>query len=181
MKVKSGRLKKKLKTPTSVPSSASALPKAPTPVVLNCLNVLRKQVRALLSTEAGMSIDQRKCFEWQLLVHVGDVPYVVGKAGANTMYFRVGAPKEGVDPEVMYPEEMLALIDGWCKASYAVFQIRVGKNVVLDGLETEDAALKKKPKQYEKNMHIVGVKANGQVDDLHVLKSGLNGMHWVKV
>lgn len=180
MKVKSKRLKQKREV-QAVQSPASALPKAPTPTVINCLSVLRKQVRALLSSEAGMSIDQRKCFEWQLLVHVGDVPYVVGKAGANTMYFRIGAPKEGVDPEVMYPEDMLALIDGWCKSVYAVFQIRVGKTVVLDGIETEDAALKKKPKQYENNMHIVGVKANGQVDDLHMLKNGLNGLRWVKV
>ena len=178
MKVKKKRIKVNR---GAVKSSASTLPKVPTEKALNCLSVLRKQVRALLATEEGMNIDQRKCFEWQLLVHVGAVPYVVGKAGANTMYFRIGAPKEGVEPEVMYPDEMLALIDGWCKSTYAVFQIRVGSEVALDGIETEDAALKKKPKTFQKNMHIVGVKANGQVDDLHVLKSGLNGLHWVKV
>lgn len=176
------KLKRKRKPDSaSVKSSASAMPKVPTEKALNCLSILRKQVRALLATEEGMNIDQRKCFEWQLLVHVGGVPYVVGKAGANTMYFRIGIPTPNVEPEVMYPDEMLALIDGWCKSTYSVFQIRVGKEVVLDGLETEEAALKKKPKSFEKNMHIVGVKSNGQIDDLHVLKNGLKGLHWVKI
>lgn len=76
--------------------------------------VMRQKVVGLVRVEAKLSIKERECQQWQLLFDIkGWGSYIVGKAGANTMFWS----KNDSERVLCYPEEMVAQIDKWIEAS----------------------------------------------------------------
>lgn len=81
---------------------------------MSLFKVMRQKVVGLLKVEAKLSIKERECQQWQLLFDVkGWGSYVVGKAGANTMFWS----KDGSERALCYPNDMVELIDKWIEAS----------------------------------------------------------------
>lgn len=145
---------------------------------MNTLQVVKKQILKLLTTEASMSEEERKLFDWQFVVQVDGQSYLIGKTGANTMFYR--RPQDS-EVQVLYPDAMLELIDEWSKSKYVRYCVcfKNTSNVKIDNIETEEKALRKKPNKFASGYVICGVTPKGQKVALHKLQSGLNGMVWV--
>lgn len=177
MKIKRSLLKKAgIKIPKKARQdravSASSQPEA----TVDVLKILRDQVRKALSVETTMTVENRKLFGWQFVaIHAGE-NFVVGKTGANTMYYRIGNDPS-VEPNVCYPDEMLDILDTWVRSTYPMYRI-VGGHEVVKSSTSLDVLLNMKPKFSP--AAIVGVTSKGKQVKLFEYRSALNGSLWVK-
>lgn len=71
--------------------------------------ILKQKVVALLKIEARLSIKEREQQQWQLLFDIQGRQYIVGKAGANTMFWSI----DNGERSLCYPQDMIQLIDEW--------------------------------------------------------------------
>ena len=164
------KVPKKARPDRAVPMSDSK------EATVNVLKVLRDQVRKALAVESTMTVENRKLFGWQFVAtHAGE-NFVVGKTGANTMYYRVGNDAS-LEPSVCYPDEMLDILDSWVRATYSMYRI-VGGHEVVKSSTSLDELLKLKPKFSP--AVIVGVTSKGKQVKLFEYRSSLSGSLWVK-
>lgn len=153
--------------------------KSAAPEGVNYFRILRKQVRAMFESEAGLTPEQRQAIEWQIMMNIGGTVYTVGKVHSNTAFVRVGKDAE---PQSMYPDEMLELLTSWSQSNYVDFLICRDNEVFAQGFETVEQALAKTPLKFLKGVTISGLKSNGQKVDLYVLKKGLmDKCVWTKI
>lgn len=76
--------------------------------------VMRQKVVGLIRVEGKLTVKERECQQWQLLFDIkGWGSYIVGKAGANTMFWS----RNESERVLCYPEDMVATIDQWIEAS----------------------------------------------------------------
>lgn len=141
---------------------------------MNHFSHLRQQVRACLERESKLTPSERKLHQWQFVTTVAGVPYVVGKGGANTMFYQVGIKGER---KLCMPKEMLDIISDWNKSKYAMYAIcktkskyRVGPVPKIDGLLEGTG----RPGEY-----IVGITSENKVVRLYICKSGITESVWV--
>lgn len=142
----------------------------------NPFSHLRAQVKASLEREAKLSPAERKNQQWQFLTNVSGVYYLVGKGGANTMFYQIGAEGER---KFAKPKEMLDIISGWAGAKFAMYAICKKPSKFSHGpfhdikqaLEVVDAP---------KGSYIVGLTSDSKTIRLYKLKSGLMEDQWVK-
>lgn len=178
MKIKRSLLKKAGITVKARQDRASSVSTddhaAPT---VNALKVLRDQVRKALATEATMTIENRRLFGWQFVAVNAGENFVVGKTGANTMYYRVGNDAS-IEPSVCYPDEMLDILDSWVRATYSMYRLMSGKSVV-ESSTSIDELLELKPKFSP--AVIVGVTPKGKEKKMFEYRTALSGALWVKV
>lgn len=83
------------------------------------LKILNRQFRALMNIEQTLSPAQRKLNQFQLLATEGLITYIVGKGGANTIFYSVNQGER----KLCYPDEMLAILKEWTSTvTCAVFR-----------------------------------------------------------
>lgn len=145
---------------------------------MNPLQVVKKNISKLLVSESSMTPEERALFDWQFVVQVEGQSYLIGKTGANTMYYRKPDQEE---PTVLYPDEMLNLIDEWSKQKYVRYCLcfKSTDNVKRDNLESLARARRIKPKNFKTGYVICGVTPKGIKEPLLKLQDGLNGTVWV--
>lgn len=132
---------------------------------------MRAKVVGLLKVEVKMSIKERKNQQWQLLYQIkGFGDYIVGKGGANTMFWT----RNSGERTLCYPHEMVQLIDKWiAESETAVYHVAVdGKSI--ETYSTKEEALKSNA---PKGALIVIAKA-GTKTKLFVRKQGLVSASW---
>ncbi len=140
------------------------------------LRILQKQVRALWKIEEGLSPNEREHHQWQVLAMQGGVPHIVGKGGANTFFYKVGA-----DAEMQYalPDKMFAIIDGWLRQSFVTYAIASSRDLTGAPTAHDVEKLKLKVKDKYVGKYIVGVTSDGKCVRLFKLNSGLRNNQWV--
>jgi len=142
------------------------------------LAILKAQVKRALVGEANYDPEVRELFDWRFVVNVGGKQYLVGKTGANTVYYQTPDMEE---PAPCYPSDIEGIIDSWSKSKYLSFFICHKKfdNIKLDNIKTIEEALQKVPKTFHNKIYIAGVTPKGKRHKLYVLQSGLRGNTWV--
>ena len=146
---------------------------------MNLFKVLHDKVKKSLLQETKLSEDERRLFQWQFLSKIGNVNYLVGKGGANTMFYRVG---DVGDPSYCYPEEILAIIKSWSKSEYSAYTIDVdvmGTCVAGPFVKLEEAK-DFIPDNSKRPYYIIGHKTDGSSEKVFILKKSLQGLSWVK-
>lgn len=99
------------------------------------------KVKALLKVEAGHNATERSAQQWQLLFDVDGVQFIIGKGGVNTMFYTVGT----ADRVLCYPDELIEFLERLIRSKYASYAIcNASGKIVISGLLSEEAALKKK-------------------------------------
>ena len=140
----------------------------------NHFSHLRQQVKSCLEREAKMSPEQRKQHQWQFITTVAGVPYIVGKGGANTMFYQIGTKGER---SLCMPKDMLEIISSWAGAKFAMYAIGRKPNTYSQGPFPElDQA---KECDADNGEYIVGITKDGKVKRLFQMKSGITGSKWV--
>lgn len=142
---------------------------------MNHFSVLFNQVKKAIMGEAKLSSSERQAFSWQYTVIVGDIPYTVGKQGANTMYYTIN----GDDPKVCYPDDMLGIIKSWGSEKYVSFIISKEGKKVKGPFKSLDEAKAKKPKKFMRDLVIKGKTKSGEVKTLCRLENSLKGLTWI--
>lgn len=132
---------------------------------------MRSKVVGLIRVEDRMTIKERKCQQWQILFQIkGFGDYIVGKGGANTMFYMV----DGGERKLCFPQEMIQILDKWCADSESVkYHVAVNKKSVA-AYDSKEAALKHKAPH---GAVIVKVAA-GKKTVLYVRTQGLMGASW---
>lgn len=140
---------------------------------MNHLKNLYDKVRRCLLLEADLTEQQRTHHQWQFIVTLGSITYVVGKGGANTMFYKIG------DNEIKYclPTEMLDKILEWSRRTYVRYAIVNTENNQVMSHANLDVILKKLPKKFGK-YNIVGVTASDTTDTLYKLTQALGTLAW---
>lgn len=136
---------------------------------------LRAQVKACLEREAKLSPAERRQHQWQFFTTIKDVVYIVGKGGANTMFYMIG--QEG-ERKLCSPPDMLNIISSWATAKYSMYAVCIKPGAFTHGpfpdvkqaLAVEDAP---------KGSYIVGLTPDSKVRRLYKLKSGLMEDKWI--
>lgn len=142
---------------------------------INHFSHLRQQVKSCLEREAKLNPEQRKKHQWQFVTTVGGVPYIVGKGGANTMFYQVGAQGKR---ELCMPVAMLDIISSWAGAKYAVYAVGRRKDCYSNGpFQDLNQAL---DCDGDTGEYIVGITTEGKVHRLYVMKKGISKSKWVK-
>ena len=140
---------------------------------VNHFSHLRSQVKACLEKEAKLSPNDRKKHQWQFLTTLNGVTYIVGKGGANTMFYSVGNGER----KLCHPKEMLDIISSWGKAKYAMYAIGKKRDAYTHGpSEDIDTLLEE---QGEPGEYIVGMTSDGKVVRLYEAKKGISSTIWV--
>lgn len=142
---------------------------------MNPFKILHDQVKASLNKEANLTPEERKVFQWQFFATVAGVTYLVGKGGANTMFYRIN---EG-EMQYKYPDEMLEVIKSWSGEKYVSFSLFKGKKKGKKTYATIDEAKSKLPKTFSENLFIVGETKEGKKTRLFKLHETLNGLKWI--
>lgn len=140
------------------------------------IKTLRKRIRAIWKQEEDSPPQVRKLFQWQMLAYQNGIPYVVGKADANTFFYQVGS--DGVMEYVM-PDKMFEVMDSWCSSRYLYYSIAKGSKVSKKLRADDPNNLLKRTHDKYAGCYIVGVSTTG-VERLYKLKQGLTGNMWVK-
>ncbi len=145
---------------------------------MQALRLLRKQVRALWKLEETLPPEQRTMHSWQLVAMQSDVPYLVGKGGANTFFYRIGT--KGEMTHVM-PDEMMAVLDKWTADRYVVYAIT--RSTLAKAKRQSKSLQELKERVHSKycGYFIVGVGSDGKLTKLFTLKTGLTSNVWVPV
>lgn len=132
---------------------------------------MRAKVVGLLRVEAKMSIKERENQQWQLLYQIkGFGDYIVGKGGANTMFWI----KDNGERSLCYPNDMIQLIDKWVAESEAVlYHIVVDKKSIASYPTPEEARMHK-----AKDGALIVVTKAGVKTKLFIRKQGLMGAAW---
>lgn len=144
---------------------------------MNHITHLRKQVKTAILAESKMTPEERRMHQWQFLCTIGDITYLVGKGGANTMFYRIG------DGELFheYPEALLEKMKLWGLEKYVHYSIvdPDTQKIIKHSADIE-VVLAKKPKKYKK-YRIFGSLPNGKYEPLYELRSSMVGYNWVKL
>ncbi len=140
------------------------------------LRILRKQVQAMWKIEEGLSPNEREHHQWQVLAMQGGVPYIVGKGGANTFFYKVGATEE---MQYALPDKMFAIIDGWLREPYVLYAITSSRDFSDAPQSTSLEKLKGKTKDRYVGMYLVGVTSDNRVIRLFKLDKGLRSNQWI--
>lgn len=142
---------------------------------INPFSHLRAQVKSCLEKEAKLSPNERRMFQWQFFATVNGVTYIVGKGGANTMFYMIG---EQGERQLCAPEVMLNIISSWAGAKFAMYAICKKPDAFTHGpFITEKEALS--VKDAPEGSFIVGLTPDNKVIRLYKLKSGLMDDKWV--
>tara|TARA_B100000700_G_scaffold88627_1_gene99995 strand:- start:112373 stop:112825 length:453 start_codon:yes stop_codon:yes gene_type:complete len=142
---------------------------------MNPFTHLRAQVKANLEREAKLSPAERRQHQWQFFTTVGEVTYIVGKGGANTMFYMVG---QNGERHMCSPKDMLDIISSWGQSRFAVYAVCKKPSKFSHGpFQSEEEALA--VKDAPKGSYIVGITPENKVIRLHKLKSGLMDDKWV--
>lgn len=139
------------------------------------LKLLRKRVKTMWAMEADLSPNERELHQWQILAYQTSIPYLVGKGGANTFFYRIG---EGQMQYAM-PDEMFAILDKWLGAEYVSFTISKTKNLGNAPIRSTKEAFLKVTKDKYLGYYLIGLKSNGDLARLYKLEQGLKGNQWV--
>lgn len=132
---------------------------------------MRAKVVGCLKIEAKMTIKEREQQQWQLLFQIkGHGDYIVGKGGANTMFWI----KNNGERHTCYPQQMLELLDKWCASSESTKYHIVYSKKSVASYDSLDEARTHKAKEGSK---IVKVE-KGEKTALFVRKQGLMGIAW---
>ena len=142
---------------------------------MNPFKILHDQVKGALTKEASLTPEERKLFQWQFLVTVAGVTYLVGKGGANTMFYRIN---DG-SMEYKYPDEMLEIVKSWSGEKYSSYALYKGKKKGKNTYATLDDVRGKVPKEYKSNLYIVGETKEGKKTRLFKLHDTLEGLKWI--
>jgi hypothetical protein len=141
---------------------------------MNPFTQLKTQVRSALEKETKLSPEERKQHQWQFLTTVNGVTYIVGKGGANTMFYMIGKGER----KICMPKEMLDVIGTWGTSKYPMYAIckkkgryTHGPNPSLEAMFDEDPAV---------GSFLVGFTNDGRVHRLYKYVSGLMGSEWVE-
>lgn len=141
----------------------------------NPFSHLRAQVKSSLEREAKLTPNERRMHQWQFFTTVNDVVYIVGKGGANTMFYMVGQDGER---KLCPPEEMLQIISSWANAKFAMYAICKKPSAFSHGpFSSLDMALS--VGDAPKGSYIVGLTPDAKVKRLYKLRSGLMEDKWV--
>lgn len=142
--------------------------------VLNPYVHLARQVRALLRVEEDFGPDERKKSSWMIQVEFLGKKIVVGKGGANTIFYTFGKGKR----QICYPDSILKILDKLARQQYVLY--RVGSKA--EGGVTKfdrDHALAVEPRP---GAEIIGVDAKGSKRTVFRAKKDLAGkLKWIKV
>lgn len=144
------------------------------------LKLLRKQVKAAWKLEEDLPPKLRESHQWQFLAFQNKVPYLVGKGGANTFFYKVG---EKGKMEYGLPDEVFAVIDKWCGDQYVMYAITRSKNIAKARRTSRNLQelLARTHSKYA-DYYITGLRVDDTMVRLYVMMSGLMGKHkWVKV
>jgi len=146
---------------------------------VEALKVLRRQVKALWKLEEDLPPKQRERHQWQLVAVQNEVPYLVGKGGANTFFYKVG---NGNEMQYGLPDDVLAVIDKWCGERYVMYGITKSRQWERAKRKTKDlASLQTRTPDKFIDSYIVGLNSDGTLDRLFVLKRGFDANRWVPV
>lgn len=141
------------------------------------LRLLRKRVRAMWKLEEDLSPNERENHQWQFLSMQSGVPYLVGKGGANTFFYRIG---EKGEMKYVLPDEMFAIMDKWLALDYMLFAITSSRNIEKAPQSNSLETLKANKKDKHVGKFIVGITPDRRVIRLYKLESGLRGNQWVR-
>lgn len=150
------------------------VPKQVAAMNINPFSHLRAQVKASLEREAKLSPNERRMFQWQFFATVNNVTYIVGKGGANTMFYMVG---EG-ERKLLSPADMLDKISEWASSKFSMYAVCKKPSAFSHGPFPnikQALAVKDAPKK----SYIVGLTPDRKVVRLYKLKSGLMQDEWV--
>lgn len=142
---------------------------------MNPFKILHDQVKGALTKEASLSPEERKLFQWQFLVTVANLTYLVGKGGANTMFYRIN---DG-EMKYEYPDKMLDIVKSWSGEKYSAFALYKGKKKGKKTYATLEEAKGKLPKDFVNNLYIVGETKEGKKTRLFKLHDTLSGVKWI--
>lgn len=141
------------------------------------LRLLRKRIRAMWKLEEDLSPNERENHQWQCLAMQSGVPYLVGKGGANTFFYRIG---EKGEMKYVLPDEMFAIMDKWLALDYMLFAITNSRNIEKAPQSNSLDKLKANKKDKHVGKFIVGITPDRRIIRLYKLESGLRGNQWVK-
>ena len=143
------------------------------------LKLLRRQVRSAWALEKDLPPAEREKMQWQFLAMQSGVPYLVGKGGANTFFYRIG---EKGNMEYLMPDDMFALMDKWTADRYVLFAITKSKKIEKAKRKSKDVKdlLKRTNIKYAEYF-IVGLTPEGELVRLYSFKTGLTGNAWVPI
>lgn len=140
---------------------------------VNPFTHLRSQVRACLEKEAKLPPDERRKHQWQFLTTVAGMTYIVGKGGANTMFYMIGTEGER---KLCHPEEMLQIISKWGGAKYAMYAVcKTPKHFTHGPFPELNQALNV---DADPGSYLVGLTVEGKVIRLYQMKQGLKSSKW---
>ncbi len=138
---------------------------------ISMLKAMRQKIVALIKIEAKMCMAERKSQQWQLLFQIGSVQYVIGKGGANTMFYTVGSDER----KLCYPNDMLALIDTWITThNSVVYAIQNLENKIVKRFDSQSEALAFRAKA---GYHLIRI-ADGTKTKLFIRSEGLFNKTW---
>jgi hypothetical protein len=144
---------------------------------MNPLTLMKANIVTCLQREAKLSPEDRKQMQWQFLTTIGDLTYIVGKGGANTMFYMVGdAPRV-----ICTPKEMVGVMDAWIGSKFSHYVICDSKKKVFSKPTSDVNRILKKadPVKYASNF-IAGVTNDGKLIRLYEAKKGLTKASWVE-
>jgi hypothetical protein len=140
------------------------------------LRLLRKQVRALWKLEEDLPPNMRENHQWQCLAMQSGIPYLVGKGGANTFFYRIGEKDE---MQYALPDDMFSIMDKWLAQDYMMYAITKKRDISNAPQSQSLDKLMKRTDDYYVGYYIVGITQNQSVVRLYTLKSGLRSNQWV--
>jgi hypothetical protein len=143
--------------------------------VLNPFLILFNQVKSALDKESSLSPSERKLFQWQFLLTVAGISYLVGKGGSNTMFYKIGDTDLSYD----YPENMLNLIKSWSKRKFVSYSWFKGSKRGKTIYYSEKEAKSKVPKSFYSDFYIVGETKEGKKIKLFKLHQTLSDLKWI--
>jgi len=142
---------------------------------VNPFKVLHDQVKGALLKEASLTPEERKIFQWQFLATVAGVTYLVGKGGANTMFYRLNDE----EMQYKYPDEMLEIVKSWLGEKYSSYSLYKGKKKGKKSYASLKQIKDKVPSNYSANLYIVGETKEGTKTRLFKLHDTLEGLKWM--
>jgi hypothetical protein len=134
---------------------------------------LRAQVKSALEREAKLNPSERACHQWQFLTTVNTVIYIVGKGGANTMFYSIGIKGER---KLCMPVDMLDIITSWASLKFTAYAVCRRRNDYIHGpcLSLNRLLLTDPPV----DTFIVGLTPEGKVIRLYTYVKGLRCSSW---